>query len=66
MVGEWAEGGMTKGRWVYKDGSMFHGTFDKLQPVSRTGALPDAAVCSVVLKTERKGGVRREQLQWVV
>ena len=34
MLGEWEEGGFTKGQWILKDGSIFHGSFDKaLSPV---------------------------------
>jgi hypothetical protein len=27
LVGEWVEGNFCEGRWVLKDGSMFHGKF---------------------------------------
>ncbi len=36
LVGDWQEGGIMHGRWVYKDGSMFYGDFDKpMQPTVR-------------------------------
>lgn len=34
LIGEWQEGGFVTGRWVHRDGSMFHGTFaGGVQPV---------------------------------
>lgn len=38
MVGDWEDGGMVKGRWIYKDGSIFSGAFRQgVQPVSLSG-----------------------------
>lgn len=38
MVGDWLEGGFIYGRWIYKDGSMFFGEFDK--PIMPTAKPP--------------------------
>ncbi|KAJ9529797.1 hypothetical protein QJQ45_022202 [Haematococcus lacustris] len=38
IVGEWEEGGVTRGHWVHRDGSMFQGSFKAgLQPVGGWG-----------------------------
>ena len=29
LVGDWEEGCFVKGRWILKDGSIFHGSFSK-------------------------------------
>lgn len=28
-MGDWEAGGFIRGRWILKDGSIFHGSFDK-------------------------------------
>jgi hypothetical protein len=34
LVGDWADGHFTYGRWVYKDGSMFMGSFVESKPTA--------------------------------
>ncbi|GLC42459.1 hypothetical protein PLESTF_000814700 [Pleodorina starrii] len=34
LVGDWAEGQFTYGRWIFKDGSMFMGKFGESKPTS--------------------------------
>jgi hypothetical protein len=35
LVGTWAKGAMVTGKWVWKDGTSWHGPFKKSQPLGR-------------------------------